>query len=26
VRQNGRWLAVAWQATREDELRRGEGG
>jgi ketosteroid isomerase-like protein len=25
VRQNGRWLAVAWQATREDELRRGGG-
>jgi ketosteroid isomerase-like protein len=26
VRQNGRWLAVAWQATREDERRRSEGG
>jgi len=26
VRQNGRWLAVAWQATREDELRGSEGG
>jgi len=26
VRQNGRWLAVAWQATREDQLRRSEGG
>ena len=26
VRQKGRWLAVAWQATREDELRRSEGG
>ena len=25
VRQNGRWLAVAWQATREDELAKTGG-